>query len=59
MKDKICSSALIKIGTTSKQGLVPATDVLKEYGDENYNPEIPDWVSAWIEAESQRPWSQG
>jgi len=56
--EKICSSALIKLGTTSKQGLVPAIDVLKAFGEEDFNPEIPPWVKAWIEAESLRPWPQ-
>lgn len=58
IKHKICSSALIKLGTTSKQGLVPATEVLKAFGEDNFNPDIPQWVSAWIEAESHRPWPQ-
>jgi len=53
----ICSSALIKAGVVSKGGLIPATEVLKEFPKSNWNGELPSWVQAWIDAESQRPWS--
>jgi len=52
----ICSSALIKAGVVSKTGLVPAAEVMKEFPDNTWTGELPDWVKAWIEAESQRPW---
>lgn len=55
-KDKICSSALMKIGITSKQGLVPATDVLGYIDRDDWGADIPNWVTAWSEAESKRPW---
>lgn len=55
-KNKICSSALMKIGVTSKNGLVPATDVLKKIDREDWGADVPNWVSAWVEAEGQRPW---
>ena len=55
-KDKICSSALMKICVTSQQGLVPVSEVIEKSGKEYSNPEIPDWVAAWIEAEGKRPW---
>jgi acyl-CoA thioesterase FadM len=54
--DTICSSALMKVCATSKQGLVPAIDVAEAYGRKDWGLEMPDWVSAWIDAESQRPW---
>ena len=54
--NKICFSALMKAGVTSKSGLVPASEVNKSMGRENWNPEIPEWVEAWIEAEGKRPW---
>ena len=54
--NKICSSALMKLGVTSKNGLVPATEVIKKIDREDWGADIPGWVSAWIEAESQRPW---
>ena len=55
-ENKICFSALMKAGVTSKSGLVPASEVIKSMGRENWNPDIPPWVSAWIDAEGQRPW---
>lgn len=53
---KICASALMKVCVTSKEGLVPAPEVLSALGEADQFAEIPDWVSAWIEAESLRPW---
>ncbi len=56
IKDSICSSALIKAGVVSKAGLIPASEVMQEFPDENWSGELPDWVHSWINAESQRPW---
>ena len=53
---KICASALMKVCVTSKEGLVPAPEVLSELGEADHFAEIPEWVKAWIEAESMRPW---
>ena len=56
--NKICSSALMKIGVTSKTGLIPATEVVKEAGRDGWNPGTPEWINAWIEAEGLRPWPE-
>jgi len=56
--DRICSSALLKVGATSKRGLVPAAEVMEKFGVD-MSPEIPAWVGAWIEADSLRPWPGG
>ena len=54
---QICASALMKVCVTSKDGLVPAPEVLEALGGEEGSfSEMPEWVSAWIEAESLRPW---
>lgn len=53
----ICASALMKVCATSKQGLVPATEVARELGA-NVDAGLPGWVDAWIEAESLRPWPE-
>ena len=50
------SSALVKAGLVSRSGLVPAPEVLEAFGLPGWDPAMPDWVSAWIEAEGQRPW---
>lgn len=55
--NKICFSALMKACITSKEGLVPAPEVAKQLGQADWNPDVPEWVSAWIEAEGKRPWS--
>ena len=54
---RICASALMKVCVTSKQGLVPAPEVLAELnGEEGQFSEMPKWVFAWAEAEGLRPW---
>lgn len=55
---KICSSALMKIGVTSKNGLVPSTEVLEKIDRIDWGSEIPNWVNAWSKAESLRPWPE-
>jgi len=51
---KVCSSVLIRGGIRAKNGLVPAEDVLEAMGRSDWNPEIPDWVMSWIEADDKR-----
>jgi hypothetical protein len=53
---KICASALIKVGITLKDGLVPAPLVTKAMGFEDWGKRVPEWITAWIEAEGKRPW---
>ncbi len=55
-RGKICASALLKVCTTSKQGLVPVPIVAEAMGMPDWGTQIPDWVQAWIDAEGQRPW---
>lgn len=54
--DRICSAALVKAGIRSSMGLVSATEVVREMGGEDWKPDLPEWVEAWIEAEGKRPW---
>ncbi len=54
-KQKICASALMKVGVTSKDGLIPATQVAHAMGKE-MDAELPPWVQAWVDAEGLRPW---
>jgi acyl-CoA thioesterase FadM len=53
---KVHSSALIRAGITSGQGIVPIDEVLAGVGNQDWGPELPDWVRAWIRAEELRPW---
>jgi acyl-CoA thioesterase FadM len=55
-KGNIHSSALVRAGITSKQGLVPVRKVLDALGTPDWNPGMPKWVAAWSEAEELRSW---
>jgi len=55
-RGRICASALMKVGATTKEGLLPAPEVLATLGREDVEANVPAWVAAWIEAEGQRPW---
>lgn len=54
-KDTVCTSALIRGGLTSKSGLVLARQVLDVMNLQDWHPELPGWVKAWIEADELRP----
>lgn len=54
-KGKTYSSALLRAGITSKQGLVPVKKVLGALGMPDWNPGMPQWVEAWTKAEEMRP----
>ncbi len=56
MNGEICSSGLIKVGLVSKNGLEPAVQVVADMGYSDWGNEMPQWVSAWIQAEGLRPW---
>jgi YbgC/YbaW family acyl-CoA thioester hydrolase len=56
MKDKICSSALMKVGAVSNKGLVSTEEIMHYLNFPDWKPAIPQWVNAWIEAEGLRPW---
>ncbi len=52
---KVCSSALVRVALTSKKGLVPVEEALQATDASDWQPILPDWVQAWIEAEKVRP----
>ncbi len=41
MKNEICSSALMKVCATSKQGLVPASELAEKFDGADLQAEIP------------------
>jgi acyl-CoA thioesterase FadM len=47
---------LIRSAMTSAQGIVPPADVLRAMGKDEKSPALPDWVTAWIEADAKRVW---
>jgi acyl-CoA thioesterase FadM len=55
-KGRIHSSALVRAGIASKEGLVPVKKVLDAMGISDWHPGLPKWVEAWSEADELRPW---
>ena len=56
-RDGTCAThALYRSAVTGKSGLVRPKDVLKAMGREPVSPPMPDWIAAWVDADSQRPW---
>lgn len=51
---KTCSSVIFRGGVRGKNGLVPARKVLKQMGQAEWEPELPSWVTSWIEADENR-----
>ncbi len=51
-----CFSGLIRAGLKNEEGIVPVGKVLEAMGRPDWNPELPAWVRAWIQAEDGRPW---
>ena len=47
---------LLRTAVTGKSGIVPPTEVMAEVGQDVAHPDAPQWVSAWVDAEVQRPW---
>lgn len=54
--ERTCSAALVRAGIVAKGRLVEAPQVLEVFGRPDWNPPIPEWVQAWVDAEGQRPW---
>lgn len=55
-KGTTCSSALVRAGITSGGRLLPVPTVREAINLPGWNPELPAWVRAWIEADHLRPW---
>ncbi|MCB2128385.1 MAG: acyl-CoA thioesterase [Rhodobacteraceae bacterium] len=47
---------ILRAAMTSPAGIVPTADVLAALGSHDPSPALPDFVAAWIAADSQRPW---
>lgn len=50
------SNGLLRTCVTEKGRAVPTERVLKELNAEDWQPELPEWVNAWIAADDHRPW---
>ncbi|MBC8367482.1 hypothetical protein H8E52_08735 [bacterium] len=40
----------------NSEGIVPVQEVMAALGRPEWNPELPDWVLAWSEADLNLPW---
>ncbi len=50
------SHILYRAAVTSSQGIVPTEKVIAALAPGTVSPEIPAWIAAWIDAETERPW---
>lgn len=56
-KDTQCTShILLRIAVTDDTGLVRIDRLKSVFGQMVASPPLPDWITAWIDAESIRPW---
>ncbi|WP_306151419.1 acyl-CoA thioesterase [Roseovarius sp. MMSF_3281] len=47
---------LLRTAVTGKSGIVPPNEVMAEVGQNLTRPDAPEWVNAWIDADTKRPW---
>jgi len=50
------SHALYRMAVTDQNGIVAAPKVLSAMGRTQIMPVLPDWITAWCDAENLRPW---
>jgi len=55
-KGEATSNILYRAAITGKNGLVPTQEVAIAMGDPDWDPPMPDWIKAWVDAEATRPW---
>ena len=56
-RDGACANHILyRAAVTGRDGIVAPFDVLTEMGHDGVAPALPDWITAWIDAETQRPW---
>jgi acyl-CoA thioesterase FadM len=54
--DECTAHMLLRSAIISKQGMVAPSKLIEALGAAMPSPPLPDWVLAWIAAESTRPW---
>jgi acyl-CoA thioesterase FadM len=54
--DDCTAHMLLRSAFISKAGMVPPEQVLAALNQSQPSPPLPDWVTAWIDAEAERPW---
>ena len=56
VRGECANHILIRSAITSAKGIVPPAEVMRAMGQPEESPVLPDWVQAWIAAESGRVW---
>ncbi|MXU64060.1 acyl-CoA thioesterase [Oceanomicrobium pacificus] len=54
--DEAANSILYRSAVTDRNGIVPTQIVAEALGQPDWNPPLPAWVQAWIDAEAERVW---
>ena len=55
--DGECAShVLIRSAITDRKGIVAPAKVMEAMGYETVSPVMSEWVQAWVESETKRPW---
>jgi acyl-CoA thioesterase FadM len=52
----VLNHMLARMAVTGNEGIVAPARLFALLGHEEPGPTLPEWVTAWIEAEDQRPW---
>lgn len=50
------SHMLLRSAVTDRNGIVPTERLAAALGHGAQSPDLPDWVTAWIAADAERPW---
>lgn len=50
------SQAILRAALTDANGIVETDRILEAMGETGATSQLPAWVTAWIDAEAQRPW---
>ena len=55
--DGECANHIVyRSAVTSKAGIVSPDVVIESIDPEQEKPDAPEWIAAWIEADTKRPW---